>query len=535
MKLLGEFIGDIILSPNEKKYPLYDASKVDDIDSLSDCFFLAHEPDKTVVYKKTSIGTLKLKGNYDETTLATNDHLTHFLETTGSQSNFVRTDNAIFYVHQHNHGTHACTRFKINEASIRDFERRIRPSRARLLSTNEVLQIKKKYCPEINLDLYAYRIGDFKELATIEGTRTSTSITQTDLEVLGLKRRIPAKYEINHSYVETNDRVKLATLTIEKAQTKTDLSLKQYIIYFSARGQGFADFSDMIKDAEAGFSVISFCYRNQDKKYRAKSKQDILQDGIAQVQALLDKGVAPENINLSGASVGGAIAIEVAAYFNRKQLKIGVFADRTFASIQALINAYVIAFAQTLLNPLSASFYADTSFLFIVAKTIFWPLTFVVIVIAYLITSLLIQISDWNFNPASVIKDIPLKNREYFVAKTPKCSQLAKKTIKPIIDDEVILYAASLYKCSYLQNERRQQKKNVSLPNHAENKYRKLYVKEEASQYGTHCTCLSELENVMGEKGHDIRLKFFKRYLEPTTDDSNSNTVDNAIITQVKL
>ena len=232
---------------------------------------------------------------------------------------------------------------------------------------------------------------------------------------------------------------------------------------------------------------------------------------------MLDNGVNSDNINLSGISLGGAIVLEVAAHFHRKKIPIRVFADRTFSSIQTLVNSYASMIANTLLNPFSKKFYR-APVLAIIAKIIFWPLSLLLIGLAYPIASIALQISDWNLNPGKAVQGIPEQSREYFVAKTPKSKQ--PNLLDGHVDDEIIPYSASLYKHPFLQQERRNKKSadvatNRISTDKKKDKYRKFFSE---GKQNIHNTELSELQNTYGETGFKVRMDFFNRTIEKEDD-----------------
>ena len=179
------------------------------------------------------------------------------------------------------------------------------------------------------------------------------------------------------------------------------------------------------------------------------------------------------------------------------------------------------------MNPFSKSFYRGPV-LAIFVKIIFWPfwpLSLILIGVAYLIASSALQISNWNLNPAKAVQDIPEQSREYFVARTPKAKQQklldeSDDLLYEHVDDEVIPYPASLYKHPFLQQERRNKKSadvatNRISTDKKKDKYRKFFSE---GKQNIHNTELSELQNTYGETGFKVRMDFFNRTIEKEDD-----------------
>ena len=64
-----------------------------------------------------------------------------------------------------------------------------------------------------------------------------------------------------------------------------------------------------------------------------ESFQDLVTDGIAQVQRVLDLGANPKNITLDGLSLGGGVAdLLVAYHFHQLGKQVYLWNDRSFAT-----------------------------------------------------------------------------------------------------------------------------------------------------------------------------------------------------------
>ncbi|CAM2961321.1 hypothetical protein [Legionella worsleiensis] len=142
----------------------------------------------------------------------------------------------------------------------------------------------------------------------------------------------PVKYKII-----THDGAHLDTLEFQHpSQNNTEPHYQKYIINFVGNSMRYEDILyDMKQDAKTlNANVVGFNFRGvgQSKVY-ATSKDDLVTDGIAQVQRLLDKGVSPQNITLKGLSLGAGIASLVAHHFHQTGQPVNLFNDRSFSSI----------------------------------------------------------------------------------------------------------------------------------------------------------------------------------------------------------
>jgi hypothetical protein len=135
--------------------------------------------------------------------------------------------------------------------------------------------------------------------------------------------------------VKSSDGVVLATIKIEPKVENAEYSDK-YIINFVGNGMFYEDIiQEMVDDAsELQCNVIGFNFRGVNKSTgRARSKDDLVADGIAQVQKVLNEGIFPANILLKGHSLGAGVATLVAKHFLNKNIKINLFNDRSFSTL----------------------------------------------------------------------------------------------------------------------------------------------------------------------------------------------------------
>lgn len=161
-------------------------------------------------------------------------------------------------------------------------------------------------------------------------------------------------------YVTLNDNTQLDTLEI--TANPSDES-RGYIINFPGNSQNYTnnDIDDTLSDLE-NFNCIYFNYRNVGKSEgHIYSSQDLINDGIAQVQRLIDNGVPPDLIYLYGFSLGGGISAKVYEHFQNKGILLGFcFNDRSFNNINTATEGsikYISKMVQmsVLSNPLLSS------------------------------------------------------------------------------------------------------------------------------------------------------------------------------------
>lgn len=531
MGWFGKLVGKIVLqaqkrSEIEYQLPFVSPQKEKNLDELSGGYYWVNHKGKKPIRKMESVGFLKLDIGWRENDFLKPENILTLNENpkfNALNAHFIRTNNGVYYVYSGGE-KRRCEPFNLNKKSLRQFDLEMSSNHSLRLSTQKVQTIKRKFCPNLKLNLNCYDTNiDLEEVKKFKNSTDVSSVSPADLELIALQQK---NYTVRRYFVCTDDGAELDTLCIESNDANKSDTEKRYIINFCGNnGSCFDDIPDRTAEADAGYTAISFNYRgvlgSAGNNHPCESKQHLIDDGIRQVQALLDNNVNPNNINLSGISLGGAIAIEVAAHFHRNEIPIRVFADRTFSSLQTLVNSYASMLANTLLNPFSRLFYrtpflAIPAYLAIPAKIIFWPISLLLLGLAYPIASIALQISDWNLNPGKAVQDIPEQSREYFVAKTPKSKQ--PNLFDEHVDDEVIPYSASLYKHPFLQQERRNQKKavaGIASTDSTSNKYRKFFIQDKQN---IHNTELSKLKNTSDKTGFDVRMQFFNRTIEKEDD-----------------
>jgi serine aminopeptidase S33 family len=146
--------------------------------------------------------------------------------------------------------------------------------------------------------------------------------------------------------VRTHDGANLNTIEYKHENQKhKPIEDQKYIVYFMGNKGSYSVYIDDVIDTymEIGFNIVSFdyggCGRSNGRHPRAQ--HDLITDGVAQIQRLLDEGVSPDNIVIHGHSLGGAISVKVAKHFYDVAVAkhgpdttdtINIFVDRTFGS-----------------------------------------------------------------------------------------------------------------------------------------------------------------------------------------------------------
>ena len=142
--------------------------------------------------------------------------------------------------------------------------------------------------------------------------------------------------------------------------------------------------------------------------------QDMVQDGIAQVNLLLETGVPKEKITLEGISFGGAVAVFVAKYFKEeKGIDSDVIANRPFSTLTQAVAAQIPN-------------YVKPTFL---GKFLAWVATPIIKVV--------LVVTGWEMDVVAAYKTLDPDHKATIVVRSP-AEERAKKPVP--IDDEVIPY-----------------------------------------------------------------------------------------------
>lgn len=142
---------------------------------------------------------------------------------------------------------------------------------------------------------------------------------------------------IQGGYVGTHDSAVLDTIELKpKTESNSSLGNQHFIIKFNGNGMFYQDvLYDFAYDAnKLNVTIIGFNYRGVgNSKKTPETFQDLVTDGIAQVQRLLDSGIDSKKITLDGLSLGGGVATMVASHFHKIGKPVYLWNDRSFASI----------------------------------------------------------------------------------------------------------------------------------------------------------------------------------------------------------
>ena len=137
----------------------------------------------------------------------------------------------------------------------------------------------------------------------------------------------------NRGTIETKDGAKLASIIIHPQSDPQDA---MHIVQFNGNGQ---QFEPLVSEHEnlathLGAVVHAFDYRGVGNSTPKPSKyQQLVEDGIAQVQYLIVSGVPAHRIILCGHSLGGSVATKVAAHYHKNGSTIALFNGRSFATV----------------------------------------------------------------------------------------------------------------------------------------------------------------------------------------------------------
>gem|GEM_PF-7116006 len=143
---------------------------------------------------------------------------------------------------------------------------------------------------------------------------------------------------VDNGFVLTHDGASLETVELTPTLNK-QLSEQQkyYVIKFNGNGgmiHDLLEYSYLQEATKLNASIVAFDYRGVNHSEKSPTCfQDLVTDGIAQVQRLLDKEVDAEKITLDGISLGAAVATLVASHFHKSGLKVSLINDRSFGML----------------------------------------------------------------------------------------------------------------------------------------------------------------------------------------------------------
>ncbi|KTD44656.1 protein SidB [Legionella quateirensis] len=242
--------------------------------------------------------------------------------------------------------------------------------------------------------------------------------------------------------VVTHDGAELDTFEIKlKSQKQVDPKYQKYIINFVGNDMGYEHIVDeMRQDAvELDANIVGFNLRGVGMSTsRALSKDDLVTDGIAQVQRLLDKGVSPQNITLKTFSLGAGVGSLVAYHFHQLGQPINIFNSRSFSNI----TDFLVGHTRLDKNENGDAVGHKESF---GGKILGW--------IIKPIIKLAVNLANWEIDAIDAFKNIPKEYREYIAVRS------RKEIRENRIDDPVIPHYASIHKG--LSDERKAEKAKI--------------------------------------------------------------------------
>ncbi len=225
--------------------------------------------------------------------------------------------------------------------------------------------------------------------------------------------------------VFTHDEAVLDTVEMTPISQRTiAMTDRRFIIKFNGNGEQYLDrIEQYALDADTlQMTVIGFDCRGVGKSKKIPNVfQDLVTDGIAQVQRLLDNGANPKHILLDGYSLGGAVATMVAQHFHKKGLPVYLWNDRSFATVG---KAATGLFSPKELPAVFAN-----------------PIEFSI----GLAISNVMQFNGWDENIAAAYSSIPEHYKGYMVI-AKKSEKLEKPAERQSDGDGMISHQASLHK-----------------------------------------------------------------------------------------
>ncbi len=239
------------------------------------------------------------------------------------------------------------------------------------------------------------------------------------------------------------DTVEIEFLEKDKVQERRE---KVYIVYFFGNAESHENMTNDMKDdakslSEQGIpnTIIGFNYRGvRGSTGKARSKYDLVLDGIAEVNRLLEQGVPAKDIYLYGFSLGGAIAAAVAAHFHSIGEEVNLFSRSSFSTTAKVVLGWIRNRGVD-----NGQGYTES-----------WQGRFLGWMFERII-GFTLRLSGWDMDAIEAWRKIPEKCKEYSVVRSPKSDRNNSNSKRQ--DDKTITAYASLHQG--LKPER-QRKKN---------------------------------------------------------------------------
>lgn len=144
---------------------------------------------------------------------------------------------------------------------------------------------------------------------------------------------------------------------------------RRHIIFFGGVGFICRDYKNLFQLLHTSLksNIVAANYRGTTcMSTMCPTATDFIQDGLEQVDALLAKGVQAKDITLWGRSLGGGVALEVAAKLAEQNIDVTVVNERSFRRLSDVVAAtlpfdmysYANSLAQSIdwqLNPIEAA------------------------------------------------------------------------------------------------------------------------------------------------------------------------------------
>lgn len=336
-------------------------------------------------------------------------------------------------------------------------------------------------------------------------------------------------------WVVTHDGAGLSTLEIRYQNDDNNTDETKYVInFFGSRTLYESRIPEMIDDAhKLKCHVIGFNYRGiSQSSGEAECTGNLLIDGIAQVQRILDRKVPPENITLKGESLGG-IAAPVALYFQQLGIELNVFLNRTFSNVTNVLVGQVrtniftdVPYFENLGMELSSlGNNAMTSLLvqrirghrLSHPRTAYFetpPMQLLGHVVKPFIKVGLAMV-DWEIEVADAFKQLDPKRTEYIVIKSLKEDR--KRRVNKPKDDLMVTDYATLHSDSALRSERRKQKSDPTEGDIAKKRNDARKVVSSSREADAHIVDFSDLRHRSNREGTEpYAVTFFQDFVRRT-------------------
>lgn len=168
------------------------------------------------------------------------------------------------------------------------------------------------------------------------------TVRGTDVTLRRLER-IRLRYELEgwqHVRMKTTDGIEIDGALI---MPPTDASRKRWIIFFNANMQKYEEwffyFHRYAREAKVGMLVFNWRGVAGSGGY-ASCVDDLVKDGTAALQHLLDMGIDPKHILIHGLSIGACVAALVRARQPVAQHGPALL-DRPFSTLSRVLGGYV--------------------------------------------------------------------------------------------------------------------------------------------------------------------------------------------------